>query len=74
MKTPPHLRLYDGTWCKVQLQLELRDIWIGLFWRKTSFWHFYMCVVPCLPLHIIWVPRALRRLERKTNGKDETES
>lgn len=59
-EVPPHLRLYDGTYCKVQFQLELRDMWIGLFWRKTAFWHFYICLVPCLPLHITWVPRAAR--------------
>jgi hypothetical protein len=44
------------------------DLWIGLFWTKTIdrkqafykmhdydtrwVWNFFICVLPCLPLHI----------------------
>jgi len=38
---------------KVQFQLEVRDLWIGLFWRTSSIaLHFYICLVPMVPLHI----------------------
>jgi len=47
------LRFIDRPNLKVQFQLEFRDLWIGLFWRETEIaWHFYICLVPCIPLHI----------------------
>lgn len=39
-----------------QFQFEPRDVWIGLFWRKSPaawpIYHLYVCFVPCVPLHI----------------------
>ena len=50
---PPHLRLIDRPRLKAQFQLELRDLWVGVFWRKTEIaLHIYACVIPMLPLHI----------------------
>lgn len=38
---------------------EPRDLWLGVFWRwrdADDEWghlaHIYICVVPCLPIHI----------------------
>jgi hypothetical protein len=37
----------------VQWQFEPRDLWIGVFWRRTAIaWHLYVCVIPLLPLHV----------------------
>jgi hypothetical protein len=36
-----------------QFQWEPRDLWVGLFWRRTAIaLHLYVCVLPCVPLHI----------------------
>lgn len=52
-KDPPHWRLVDRPDLKVQIQWEPRDVWIGLFWRKTGIaLHFYICILPMVPLHI----------------------
>lgn len=50
------LRLYDGERIKVSINVEWRDCWIGVFWRWTDFLHVYVCLVPCLPLHIVAWP------------------
>lgn len=48
---------------KLRLEFKLEDFWIGFFWRvapgcakhdlarRVDLW---VCVVPCLPLHITW--------------------
>jgi len=44
---------------------EPRDLWVGLYWTKGYSWsglrkrwvavHFYLCLVPCLPLQFtVW--------------------
>lgn len=46
-------RFIDRPDLKAQFQFELKDIWIGLFWQKTDIaLHFYICLIPCVPLHI----------------------
>jgi hypothetical protein len=38
---------------KVQLELKLADCWIGAFWKRdASILHIWLCVIPCIPLHI----------------------
>ena len=46
---------------KVRLEFKRQDLWIGMYWRKTKVnlplhqllrWDFWICVVPCFPLHI----------------------
>ena len=40
------LRFIDRPWLKAQFQFEPRDVWIGLFWRRTEIaLHFYVYVV-----------------------------
>ena len=59
-------RLINRNSLIVQFQVELRDCWIGLFWRKTEIaFHLYICLVPLIPLHI-----TIRRL-RVDTGKAE---
>lgn len=38
----------------LRLYLELRDLWVGLYWEHNEFerWCFYLCLIPCLPLRI----------------------
>jgi len=40
---------------------EPRDIWIGVFWNRTSgerllndYLLIYVCIIPCLPIAIAW--------------------
>ena len=48
----------------ISLEFKLQDLWIGVFWNtdnlitdegkkpfKTDIW---ICLLPCLPIHIIW--------------------
>lgn len=63
------LRIIDRRFLKAQFQFEPRDLWIGLFWRQTEMsWHFYICIVPLLPLHITFMRKVnrdrVRRIQR----------
>ena len=52
-KNPSRIRLIDRPGLIAQFQFELRDAFVGLFWRKTEIaLHLYICVVPFVPLHI----------------------
>lgn len=55
---PSHrrFRIVDRETVKVQFQFEPRDIWLGVFWRRSKIaLHVCVCVVPLFPLHItIW--------------------
>lgn len=58
------LRFIDRQWLKAQFQFEPRDVWIGLFWRRTEIaLHFYVCVVPMIPLHVTY--RLIREIEEE---------
>lgn len=47
------LRLIDRPRLKVQFQFEPRDLWVGVFWRRTTIaLHLYVCVLPLVPLHV----------------------
>lgn len=47
------IRLVNRPKLIVQIQWEPRDLWVGLFWRRTDVaLHLYFCLVPLLPLHI----------------------
>ena len=36
----------------MQIKIEPRDIWFGLFWdRRADGLHIYVCVVPCIVIH-----------------------
>ena len=53
---------------KARLEFKLQDMWIGLFWKTTVkeyCWNgvdqidskvidVWVCIVPCLPLHITY--------------------
>jgi hypothetical protein len=52
-------RIINRPRLKVQLQFELRDVWIGCFWRvsrhpdlRASILHLYVCLLPLFPLHV----------------------
>ena len=42
---------------------EIRDIWIGIYWKHTKYrtltgishdLSIYVCLIPCLPLKMTW--------------------
>ena len=42
----------------IALEYKLADMWVGLFWQRKDTdvrrsLHIWLCVVPCLPLHLI---------------------
>lgn len=39
------------------LEFKLEDLWIGAFFRANQSdrrWHLWICLLPCLPLHLTW--------------------
>lgn len=56
-----------GAKMKIKLELKWQNLWIGAYWEKKTdvvypkydymptikkTWHIWICVVPCLPIHI----------------------
>jgi hypothetical protein len=40
---------------KLQLEWKKQDCWIGVYWKRSvSTLHLWICVLPCLPLHLQW--------------------
>lgn len=71
----PWLPLLRG-W-RVRLEVKLPDLWIGAFWKldRSHFWtHFdlWVCVVPCLPIHVAgeWLPGRRRRAFHSALAED----
>jgi hypothetical protein len=54
--------------CRCRVEFVPRDLWVGLFWDRKVDWrlhphfgvqqrptlHVYLCLLPCLPLHLAW--------------------
>lgn len=43
---------------RMRLEFKLQDLWIGLFWKRKYYFDvmrtdYWICVVPCFPLHLI---------------------
>ncbi len=47
---------------RLEIKLEPRDLWIGLFWDKRENWrtdgvsddlHLYLCLIPMIVIHIV---------------------
>jgi hypothetical protein len=47
---------------RVNLEFKPQDLWIGAYWKRAR-WiggtliHIWICVLPCLPIHIRWYRR-----------------
>ncbi len=69
-------RILDGEKCKVQIQFETGDLWVGVFWRRSDLClHLYVCIVPMFPLHIAitrqrWIEEWARRKRAELNPAD----
>lgn len=47
------VRLITQPTLRVNLQFELRDLWVGVFWRRNGrFFHLYICLLPTVALHV----------------------
>ena len=61
--TTPHarhrLRLWTSARLIIQIQVEVKDLWVGVFWEHTpACLHVYVCLVPMVPLHIVYLKEA----------------
>jgi hypothetical protein len=52
----PIPRTGDGF--RIGLEFKAADLWIGAFWKRDGiWWHLWVCLVPCFPLHLTWMTR-----------------
>ena len=54
---------------KVTLEFKKEDFWVGAYWRYDrayQIWHLWICLLPCLPIHITWdrVPHEAKLLAK----------
>ncbi len=41
-----------------RFELKLQDLWIGVYWRRREHQiDIWLCLLPCVPLHITWLSR-----------------
>lgn len=40
----------------IKFEFKIQDCWIGVFWKQDNqgINHAWLCVLPCIPLHIQW--------------------
>lgn len=40
----------------LRVEWKLADLWVGIFWRQRDFacWDLWVCLLPCIPFHLIW--------------------
>jgi hypothetical protein len=39
----------------VEVMWEIRDCWVGVYWTwEGTALHIYVCLIPCVPVHVIW--------------------
>lgn len=48
--------------CTFALEWKPQDLWVGAFWKSTDFdgftgYSLWVCLIPCLPIHIWWYRR-----------------
>lgn len=45
--------VFEGWHC--EFEWSPRDLWIGAYWKRIgNAWDLWVCLVPCVPLHISW--------------------
>ncbi len=41
----------------INIEFKLQDMWVGAYWRYDTAYqltHLWICILPCLPIHITW--------------------
>gem|GEM_PF-6998890 len=41
----------------IKIEWKQQDMWIGVFWKDTFIRDIWICLLPCLPIHIRWIPK-----------------
>lgn len=45
--------IFDGWHCAIEWKLQ--DLWVGVYWKRIgNAWDIWVCLLPCLPLHVSW--------------------
>lgn len=57
---------------EIRLEFKLEDMWMGTYWRRSNdhlvaWLDVWICVLPCLPIHITVYPKWWAVL---TSGED----
>jgi hypothetical protein len=48
---------------RIGLEFKLADMWVGIYWRRGCLelygqrYDAWICVLPCLPVHVRWWTR-----------------
>jgi hypothetical protein len=66
---------------RARLELKVEDLWIGIFWKhgyanfdegpKRMWTDIWICLVPCVPLHVTILYKVAICLNGKSGGKIE---
>lgn len=51
---------HGDKWLNIRLEFKVQDLWVGAYWNverygSAAVLHVWVCLLPCLPIHITWV-------------------
>lgn len=52
---------------RIRLEWKLADLWVGVYWARRNLGelHVWICLVPCLPVHVWWLSRGVLPLPKQ---------
>lgn len=45
-------------WDSIRVEWKPQDLWVGAFYKRSGdIRHLYVCLLPCVPIHLCWWQR-----------------